>query len=941
METTCKKALCPDRPDEKKIRQAASAPPCERGVPVYPLRYGMADSAVDSRVFSTLSTEGYPALKGDKAYGLRVLRPGSYVYLCYFENGRMWTQHYQVTEQVRFARIWWREADEKDTAPGRLSEPDVAAAKPYLLAPETAETVYILVADTVLTHDTLWRIETNKDGLRDKLATTVKPAGGAGQRHAFPVEKLPNATPELRSLVVSTLPRHIPWSEIKLSEETPNYYRILTAMSIALAPRKDTTPLAVVLQDPLGVVSELHHLAMGAVNEKAKFEGAHAHKLQSAKHIANYFTAAQQRAQRSPDMAKVVAKQRSLIDYNGAIAFPATYAEQLSKYDDRIKLAVSDVVAWVKHIGKPKLLGAALSCFDLTVLRNARDYEKAVFQCLGALVHTDEGQKTLADIVEISADKSPYWLALANGSQVLMDRVKDKALDIAKNVFDVVDKFLEEHAATPATNALIGLLQALPPTRSADVLVRRVRHVLEIRFNATIVLYELAVADWQRFLWEFQGFKSLGAERLRGWKLPTPKVIHVEGTARVVFYDWVKVGETTFREVDQAPAKRPALPPKSPMQLGGNPFVNAVNRLRGPSGYFFTGLGGYLAVKGLGDAIRAANMDKSDKANLVAVLGAGLAVVGASIEIGSAVLTLGAEARNNAALAKSAKIFAAKRGVALFGAMGAGIAALADGIRAGGALNDSNSLQAGMYLGSAVAGGFMALAAWGGGAATAATLAGGAGPAAVLGLTPAGWLVVAVVALGAGIAFTIGIDLSKHGPVEIWLRHSAWGTNHRHYTNSEELDAIHGLYFRPRLSAEWDQASGYKVGTLRIHCQLPGVNDRPGERFQARLALTLRGNPLARVDGPIVYPAGSNPINYKVQCLVTALGHTGNECGWAIQMHEDATVALEYLYLPDPETQPGLAIDQPGAPAPLVFTAGGLFRSPIDTAKLEPVRKPQ
>lgn len=101
------------------------------------------------------------------------------------------------------------------------------------------------------------------------------------------------------------------------------------------------------------------------------------------------------------------------------------------------------------------------------------------------------------------------------------------------------------------------------------------------------------------------------------------------------------------------------------------------------------------------------------------------------------------------------------------------------------------------------------------------------------------------------------------------------------------------------------------------------------------------GTPLARIDGPIVYATGSNPINYKVQCLVTALGHTGNECGWAIQMHEDATVALEYLYLPDPETQPELAIDQPGAPAPLVFTAGGLFRAPIDTAKLEPVREPQ
>ncbi|KUY92256.1 hypothetical protein WS48_25440 [Burkholderia sp. RF7-non_BP1] len=903
------------------------------------MRYGIADSAPDSKVFSTLTIASYPALKGGKAYGLRVLRPGSYVYLCYFENGRMWTQHYQVTEQVRFARIWWREEDDKDAAPGRLSKPGVGTAKTHLLAPETAETVYILVADTVLTHETLWRIETNRDGLRDKLATTVKPAGGAGQRHAFPVEQLPNATPELHSFVVSTLPRQIPWSEIPLPGETPNHYRILEGMYIALAPRKDTKPLVVVLQDPLGVVSELHYLATGAVKEKAQFESKHAHKLQSAKHIANYFTAAEQRAQWSPDLAKTVAKQRRLIDFNGAMAFPATYATQLSRFEDRIKIAVSDVAAWVKHIDKRTLLGAALTCFDLTVLRNARDYEKAVFQCLGALVHTEEGQKTLADIVEISADKSPYWLALANGSEVLMERVKDKALDIAKNVFDVVDKFLEEHAATPATNALIGLLQALPPAKSADVLVRRVRHVLEIRFNATIVLYELSIADFQRFLWEFQGFKTLGAERLRGWKLPTPKVIHEEGTARVVFYDWVKVGETTYRELDQAPAKRPALPPKRPIALEGNPFVNALNRLRGPGGYFFTGLGGYLAWKSMTDANKQFNM-AGGIANRINLAGATFALVGAGIEVSTTVLAFAAERRTNAALATSAKIFGAKYGVAILGAGGAGLAALADMVRARSALNDGNSEQAFMYLGSAVAGGFMALAAWGGGTATAATVAGGGAPALVLGLTPGGWLVVGLLAFGAGIAFAVGINLTKDGPVEIWLRHSAWGANYRHYTNSEELDAIHGLYFRPRLSAEWNQASGYKVGTLRINCQLPGVTDRPGERFQTRLAITLRGDPMARVDGPIVYASG-NPINYNVQCLVTALGDTGNECGWAIQMHQDATVALEYLYLPDPETQPGLAIDQPGAPTPLVFTSGGLFRAPIDNTKLEPVKEPQ
>lgn len=35
-----KKALGSIRPNEKRVGKAISPPPCERGVPLYPLRYG-------------------------------------------------------------------------------------------------------------------------------------------------------------------------------------------------------------------------------------------------------------------------------------------------------------------------------------------------------------------------------------------------------------------------------------------------------------------------------------------------------------------------------------------------------------------------------------------------------------------------------------------------------------------------------------------------------------------------------------------------------------------------------------------------------------------------------------------------------------------------------------------------------------------------------------
>jgi len=256
-----KKALGSIRPNEKRVGKAISPPPCERGVPMYPLRYGIAGYAWDREVFPRLNTEGYPALTAGKAYGLRTLRPGTYVYLFYFEHGRMWTRHYQVTEDVRFARIWWSDADDDDATPGRLSRPDTVGAQTYLFAPDakTAETVHILVSDTLLSHRTLWAIETNDGGLRDALSTQCMPAGNAYQEHIFDATLLGEAAPELVSPSGHGAPRPFGWSEIQFSEMSPNHHNVLANMYLALLPRKDFTPLVVALQDPIGIASELHY----------------------------------------------------------------------------------------------------------------------------------------------------------------------------------------------------------------------------------------------------------------------------------------------------------------------------------------------------------------------------------------------------------------------------------------------------------------------------------------------------------------------------------------------------------------------------------------------------------------------------------------------------------------------------------------------------------
>ena len=937
-----KKALGSIRPNEKRLGKAISPPPCERGVPLYPLRYGIADYAWDKEVFPRLNTEGYPTLTAGKAYGLRTLRPGTYVYLCYFENGRMWTQHYQVTEDVKFARIWWSYDDDQDATPGRLSRPDTVGATTYLFAPdaETAETVHILVSDTLLSHRTLWAIETNDGGLRDALSTQCRPAGNAYQNDVFDATLLGQAARELVSPSGHGTPKPFSWSEIQFSEEAPNHHSVLGNMYIALLPRKDFTPLVVALQDPIGIASELHYLITRSVTLKTEYAGRNAHKLQSATFIRDYFEGMKKQAGKNPDLAHTISKQQHLVNYAGAMLFPGVYAKGIEAFDSTIAAAVQDSLAWVRLIDPSRLLGKALNCFDRSVIHNAHDYENAVLQCIGGLVHAKDGIQVLNDLVSLPVDKSPYWLALANGSELLLARLKASSGEIAKNVFSVMDKVLEQHQLTTTSNALIGLLQALPETKVADVLAPRLRHVMEIRAGFTIVRYDLGIDDLQRAAYELQGYQTLGDDGLRGWKMPSPKINQADRVQRSSVYDWVKVGETTYRELDEAPTDTPALPPPKPIQVKGNPFINMLNRLRGPGGHLFSGLGGFLALKGLADAwgeLQGAN----DRAVTIGrLLGAASAVIGAGIEISMSVVAVQAERQGNAALALRLKTLSAKRGVAVFGALGAGLVAAADSVRAFNAFNDSNPEQGRMLIGSALAGGALTLATWAGGAATAATLNSGAA-VAVLGLSPAGWVIIAGVAALLIVGFALGADMSKHGPAEIWLKHSAWGISDRHYDNREELDAVHSFYYRPRLTPEWHAASSFPVGNLRISCELPGITDIPADSFQTKMTFMLRGNQLSQIIGPVVHSIGTNPVDYYRECLVTPLGSTGSECGWSILMHKDTRVLLEYLYFPDPDEQPGTALQQLDAPMPMIFSSSGWFKNSIDPAKLEPVRAPK
>ncbi|CAN7716892.1 hypothetical protein [Caballeronia sp. LjRoot31] len=125
------------------------------------------------------------------------------------------------------------------------------------------------------------------------------------------------------------------------------------------------------------------------------------------------------------------------------------------------------------------------------------------------------------------------------------------------------------------------------------------------------------------------------------------------------------------------------------------------------------------------------------------------------------------------------------------------------------------------------------------------------------------------------------------------------------------------------------------AGTLRLRCTLPGDG---GGDFSAKLSITLRGQRLQNVDAATAtHTRGGFNLNLDSQCVVGRLSSDyGVERGWEIAMHEDAQAEVIYLYRPDPGRMPDIALEQPDAPKPLVFTREGATESD----RVAPMRVP-
>lgn len=942
-----KKAVQPDHPSAKACGQAASQPPCERGVPIYPLRYGITEPSYDiakiaesnPASFGRLQVKDYPALQGGKAYGLRVLRPDSYVYLFYFQEGRMKTRHYQVTEDIRFAHLWWTEADYNDAAPGRLARPDTGRATPYLLAPETsvADTVYLMVSDTILTHATLWKIEQDTDGLRSSLTTEVKPAAPVKPQlalpHTFSSLMLGSLTKELVPSGLGPFTRYYDWSEIRLCDKTADYLRILNAMKLAQLPTSQGQVWAVALQDPLGMISELNHLCAAEVAKRDRYQADSKHRLQSAALIKGYFQQAQRHA-KQPQEQEALARQRELVNFQGVQGFQALYEKKLASFSQAITQTGADVTAWIHLMPPGAQLGKALSLFDLACANNARDYEVAVLNCLATASHTEAGLQALTRQIEASPAISPLWKALAAGDVLLMDRLNNP-VTISKGVFDVVDKLLDERPATQITELLAMQLWnyiAKAPVQQVDPLMKRLRHLSERRYGKTIGFIDVSMEQYQRWSLELQGYVSSG-EIGKRWKShmnnirgPSQSTSLIEASRRVAVWDWESIATMAIQ--------KPEL-----ITLGENPLLRRFNQARQIGGAGFTGIGGALAIWGIRNALKDLRNEENFN-NYLAFFGALTAIVGASIEASSLTIAYMSSRQGNKALAKIATRFGVKWGATVAGAGASGFMAAADLMRSIDAKNDANFEQSRMYLYSAISGGVSAYAIAAGGAAALARMGMASASIWVLGANPWAWAAIVVIATGSAIYCSLKAAEAQHGPMEILLKHSAWGIHQKKYVLVEELTAWHSLQYSPQLSAKWESAQG-AAGTLRLLFYTPPAN-RDTDDIYTEIKVKLKDKELGRLKSLDVLKQTNTSINLDENYIVEELTDSlGKKYGWSIAMHKDAKVEFEYTYWPDICGNPALAIEQAGAPEPLVFTASGWVQDTIAVDKLMPIRPPK
>ncbi|QOH38336.1 toxin VasX [Burkholderia cepacia] len=478
MATRYDKALGPNHPSEKQVGKAISPPPCEHGIPVYPLRYGVADAPCHA---STGLSSPYPVLSAGKQQGLRMLRPGCYPYVRYLKDGRMWTRQYSVTENGRFAALWWTEKDYRNEFPGRHARIDGGTDRPYVLIPkeQASGPVWLMVSDSMLSHRALCEMERDS-ARRDLLMRKINPLGGK-QAHCFAVGHLPQALPELSGQVY-------PWSA-SLPKKAAGQ-AVADAMRVAALPQKDVDLLAVALPDPVGMLMDLNQLVGAALQDQEPYVTEAARKLRVWGMIESLADAARQRAIQEAVTSVTIGGVRTHADYpyqrgkagyasrmrfadhQAYDAFIKEHPKRLASLQKAVEVAAVDL--WEAFQSVKPAYTTLLTLYENKDVENFIDRRLVGACTLTGLVHHPKGEAYLQKYVTtdgltewlhdlvLGHPQVGDWVDWRNSGAVAGGLINDAVIERAQTLL----KSIPADAASQQLSVMIGALVARSKLRS-------------------------------------------------------------------------------------------------------------------------------------------------------------------------------------------------------------------------------------------------------------------------------------------------------------------------------------------------------------------------------------------------------------------------------------------------------------------------------------------
>lgn len=251
-------------PDQRDKVQVCLPEPQQARI-LYPVRYGITRAPFPAGDFPDMDLSGYEGLGEGWHFGLRTLRPLTYVYLLAQVKEEWRIRVWQVAEDGYFNPISSVSTEEASQPPWQdmPTLPEVTAALPYITAPlptpelDVGERAWLLVSDSRLTRGVLDALTSDQDGLRSQLATEIRLTDDGPQSHTgdtAPLADLPGLNGDLDAFV---------WSESN-SPVTPAN-QLLSLLDASVSPRcgvmQQHPAKVVAVHDTTGVMSELGHLA--------------------------------------------------------------------------------------------------------------------------------------------------------------------------------------------------------------------------------------------------------------------------------------------------------------------------------------------------------------------------------------------------------------------------------------------------------------------------------------------------------------------------------------------------------------------------------------------------------------------------------------------------------------------------------------------------------